>query len=185
MCHNGEMDVLEAIKKRRAIRRYDPGKDVTGEQIEKLLEAARWAPSAGNLQGRFIIVVRDKVAKERLVEAAWGQSFIAAAPVVFVFCADLERSASKYGNRGRELYAIQDATLAAQNLWLAATEMSLAAGWVGAFDEEEVSRILDLEENLRPITIMPLGYPAKLSSAGAESPSPPPRRAISEISKQV
>lgn len=172
------MNVFEAIKRRRATRRYDPARVVTGAQIEKLLEAARWAPSAGNLQARFIAVVRDKAVKEQLVKAAWGQSFIAAAPVVFVFCADPERSASKYGNRGRELYAVQDATLAGQNLWLTATEMDLAAGWVGAFDDEAVRRVLDLEGGLRPVAIMPCGY-------AAEYPSPPPRRPIKEISKQL
>lgn len=172
------MDVLEAIKKRRTIRRFDLVRKVTDGQIEKLLEAAQWASSAGNLQARFFVVVRDKAIKERLAEAAVRQMFIAEAPVVLVVCADLERPASKYGRRGRELYAIQDATLAAQNLWLAATEMGLAAGWVGAFGEEEVSRILDLGNGLRPIAIMPLGYPA-------EFPSPPPRRPLKEISKQI
>lgn len=172
------MDVFEAIKRRRTIRRFDPAKDVSDEQVEKLLEAAQWASSAGNLQARFFVVVRDEAVKKRLAEAAVRQMFIAEAPVVIVLCADLERSASKYGRRGRELYAIQDATLAAQNLWLAATEIGLAAGWVGAFGEEEVSRILDLEERLRPIAIMPLGYPA-------ESPPPPPRRPVAEVSKQV
>lgn len=172
------MDVLGAIKKRRTVRRFDPAREVTDEQVGKLLQAAQWASSAGNLQALFFVVVRDKGAKRRLAEAAVRQIFIAEAPVVLVLCADLERSASKYGQRGRELYAIQDTTLAAQNLWLAATEMGLVAGWVGAFDEGEVSQILDLEEGLRPIAIMPLGYPA-------ESPSPPPRRSIREISKQV
>ena len=172
------MDVFEAIKKRRTIRRFDSAREITDEQVERLLEAAQWASSAGNLQSRFFVVVRDKVAKKKLVEAAVRQMFIAEAPVVIVVCADLERSASKYGSRGRELYAIQDATLAAQNMWLAATEMGLAFGWVGAFSEGEVSRILNLGEGLRPIAIMPLGYPA-------ESPSPPPRRPVKEISKQV
>ncbi|PIS12223.1 nitroreductase [candidate division WWE3 bacterium CG09_land_8_20_14_0_10_47_33] len=172
------MEVFEAIKRRRTVRKFNPARRVTDEQVEKLLQAAQWASSAGNLQSRFFVVVRDQGVKRQLVEAAWGQSFIATAPVVIVLCADLDRSASKYGSRGRELYAIQDTTLAAQNLWLAATEMGLAAGWVGAFDEGEVSRILDLGNGLRPIAIMPLGYPA-------ESPSPPPRRWLKEISKQL
>jgi len=172
------MEVFEAIKKRRSVRRFDPKREVSGEQVEKLLEAARWAPSAGNLQSWFFVVVRDKTVKERLAEAALGQSFIAEAPVVIVVCADLERSASKYMSRGRELYAIQDTTLAAENLWLAAVGMGLAASWTGAFDEEEVLQILDLEESLRPVAIMPLGYPA-------ESPSPPPRRPVKEISKTI
>jgi len=172
------MNVFEAIKKRRTVRKFNPARRVTDEQVEKLLQAAQWASSAGNLQSRFFVVVRDRDVKKQLVAAALGQDFVAEVPVVIVVCADYKRSAAKYGERGKELYAICDATLAAQNLWLAATEMGLAAGWVGAFDEGEVSRILDLEDGLRPIALMPLGYPA-------ESPSPPPRRWLKEISKQL
>jgi nitroreductase len=172
------MEVFEAIKKRRSIRKFDTIKKVTDEQIEKLLEAARWAPSAGNLQSWYFVVVKDQKIKEQLVEAALGQDFIAEAPVVIVSCADLERSASHYGNRGKELYAIQDATIATQNICLEATEMGLGTCWVGAFDEEAVSEILDLSGHLRPIAIIPIGYPA-------ESPSPPPRRSIKEISRIV
>lgn len=172
------MKVFEAIKKRRSIRRFDPNKKVTEEQVEKLLEAARWAPSAGNLQSWFFVVVRDQKVKEQLVEAALGQDFIAEAPIVIVSCADLEKSSSRYGNRGTALYAIQDVTIATQNLWLVATEMELGGVWVGALDEDKVSQILDLPSHLRPIAILPIGYPA-------ESSSPPPRRPIEEISRKV
>lgn len=172
------MKVFEAIKKRRSIRRFDPKKEVTEEQVEKLLEAARWAPSAGNLQSWFFVVVRDQGVKEQLIKAALGQDFIAEAPIIIISCADLEKSSSRYGKRGSILYAIQDATIATQNLWLAATEMELGGVWVGAFDEDKVSRILDLPSHLRPIAILPIGYPA-------ESPSPPPRRSLTEIHKKV
>lgn len=172
------MEVFEAIKKRRSIRRFDSSRQISEEQIEKLLEAARWAPSAGNLQSWFFVVVKDQETKEKLVEAAWGQDFIAEVPVVIVSCADLKRSASRYGDRGETLYAIQDTTIASQNICLTATEMGLGTVWVGAFAEEEVSRILELPENLHPIAILPIGYPA-------ESPPPPPRRPIKEISKSV
>lgn len=172
------MEVFEAIKKRRSIRKFDPSKEVTDEQIEKLLEAARWAPSAGNLQSWFFVVVKDQKIKNQLAKAALNQDFIAEAPVIIVSCADLERSASRYGTRGKELYAIQDATIATQNIWLEATEMGLGGVWVGAFDEDQVSQILDLPSHLRPIAILPIGYPV-------ESPSPPPRRKIEEISKRI
>jgi len=172
------MEVSEAIKKRRSIRKFDPEKEVTDKQIEKLLEAARWAPSAGNLQSWFFVVVKDQKIKDKLVEAALGQDFIAEAPVIIVSCSDLERSATRYGNRGSSLYAIQDATIATQNLWLMATEMGLASIWVGAFDEDRVSQILNLPSHLRPIAIMPIGYPA-------ESPLSPPRRSIKEISRKL
>lgn len=172
------MEVFEAIKKRRSIRKFDPSKKVTDEQIERLLEAARWAPSAGNLQSWFFMVVRNQKIKDRLAEAANGQEIIAQAPVVFVCCADLERSSSRYGDRGKTLYAIQDATIASQNIWLAVTEMGLGAVWIGAFDEKWIAQALDLPKHLCPIAIMPIGYPA-------ESPKAPYRRPISQISKKV
>jgi len=172
------MDVFEAIKKRRSIRRFDPNKEVTDKQIEKLLEAARWAPSAGNMQSWFFVVVKDKKTKDQLVEAARGQDFIAQAPVIFVSCADLERSASRYGSRGSSFYAIQDATIATQNIWLTATEMGLGGVWIGAFEKDEVSQVLELPSHLRPIALLPIGYPA-------ESPSPPSRRSIKEISRKL
>jgi len=172
------MEVSEAIKKRRSIRRFDPEKEVTDEQIEKLLEAARWAPSAGNLQSWFFVVVRDKKIKNELARAALDQDFISQAPVIIVSCADLERSAGRYGHRGSSLYAFQDATIATQNLWLVATEIGLGAVWVGAFNEDEVSRILNLSSHLHPIAILPVGYPT-------ESPEPPSRRSTKEISRKL
>lgn len=172
------MEVFEAIKKRRSIRKFDPTKEVTDEQIEKLLEAARWAPSAGNLQSWFFVVVQDQKTKEQLVEAARGQDFVAQASVIIVSCADPERSTSRYGRRGERLYTFQDVTIATQNIWLAATEMGLGAVWVGAFNEDEVSQVLNLPPHLKPIALLPIGYPV-------ESPSPPSRRSIKEISRKL
>jgi nitroreductase len=97
---------------------------------------------------------------------------------VIVCFADLKRSAARYGTRGRDLYAIQETTIATQHIWLAATEMGLGTVWVGAFDESDVRQILNLPPYLRPIAILPLGYPA-------ETPEIPPRRSIKDISKVV
>lgn len=172
------MEVLEAIKKRRSIRVFEPTKKITDEQVEKLLEAARWAPSAGNLQSRFFYVVTNQKTKEMLAKAAQNQDFVTQAPLAIVVCADLEASESRYGKRGRKLYAIQDAAIAAQNIWLAATDLGLGACWVGAFDEKEVARILNIPQNLQPLAILPVGYPA-------ESPEPPWRKPMKEISQKI
>jgi len=171
------MEVFEAIKKRRSVRKFDQNKKITNEQIEKLLEAARWAPSAGNLQSRYFIVVHDQKAKNKLALASYGQIWIAQAPVVIVACADLKK-AGLYGKRGRELYAIQDASIACQNIWLEATEMGLGTVWVGAFSEKLVAKILKLEPHLHPIAMMPIGYPVKI-------PSSTSRRPIKEMSKLI
>jgi len=167
------MDVFEAIKGRRSIRAYRD-MDVSQEIVEKLIEAARWAPSAGNIQPWEFIIVRNPETKRRLAEAALRQSFIEEAPVVIVVCADEERSARGYGTRGRTLYCIQDTAAAIQNIHLAAYALGLGTCWVGAFIEDEARKILNIPEGVRPVAIIPVGYPA-------ESPSPRSRRHLKEI----
>ncbi|MEM1539732.1 MAG: nitroreductase family protein, partial [Candidatus Bathyarchaeia archaeon] len=105
---------------------------------------------------------------------ALGQSFIEETPVVIVACADENRSAQGYGMRGKNLYCIQDTAAAVQNIHLAAYSMGLGTCWVGAFMEDEVKKILKIPEGIRPVAIIPVGYPA-------EKPSPPPRRPLRQI----
>lgn len=172
------MKVFDAIKKRGCIRSFDRTKKVSDNQIIKLLKAASYAPSAGNLQSYLIVVVKNNDLKKKLAKASLLQMFIAKASVVFVVCADLKRSARLYLKRGRDLYCIQDATIAAQNVFLTATEMGLGACWVGAFNENKVRKILLLEERFRPIAIMPIGHPVSYPKARS-------RRKIEDISKII
>ena len=167
------MRIPELIKERRSIRAFSD-RQISDEDVEVLVEAACWAPSAGNRQPWEFVVVRDEKNKRRLVEAAHGQSFIAEAPVVFVVCADPGRSAARYGRRGAELYCLQDTAAAVQNLLLTATANGLGACWVGAFDEEKAAEIVAAPKGVRPVAIIPVGYPA-------ESPPPRPRRSLSEV----
>ncbi|MCD6503381.1 MAG: nitroreductase family protein [Thermoplasmata archaeon] len=165
--------LLEIIISRRSIRKYKDA-PVEEEKIRMLLEAARWAPSAGNLQPWYFLVVRDKRTREMLAEAAYGQTWMVEAPVHIVVFADPERSAYRYGERGRTLYCIQDTALAIQNMMLMAHALGLGTCFVGAFDERSVSKILCAPRHLRPIAIITVGYPA-------ESPEPRPRRPLEEI----
>jgi len=167
------MDVLEAIKSRRSIRAFK-SEDVPPEIVEKLIDAARWAPSAGNIQPWEFIIVRNPETKRRLVEAALGQTFIEEAPVVIVVCADEFRSSQGYGARGRTLYCLQDTAAATQNIHLAAHSLGLSTCWVGAFNEEEARKTLKIPLGMRPVAIIPVGYPA-------EAPPPRSRRPISQI----
>jgi nitroreductase len=171
------MKVSEAIKKRRSVRKFDSGKEVTDKQVEKLLEAAQWAPSAGNLQSWYFVVIKDQKIKERLVAEAWVQELILEVPVVIVVCSDPERTFARYGNRAAR-YTLQDTAIAAQNIWLMATEMGLGACFLAAFDDKTVVNILNLPSGQHPVAILPIGYPT-------ESPSPPPRRSIKEISRKI
>ena len=167
------MDVLEAIKGRRSIRAFK-NQGVPAEIVEELIDAARWAPSAGNIQPWEFIIVRKPRIKRRLVETALGQMFIEEAPVVIVVCADEERSSQGYGVRGKTLYCIQDTAAAMQNIHLTAYSLGLGTCWVGAFREEETRKILKIPRGMRPVAIIPVGYPA-------ESPTARMRKSTSQI----
>ena len=81
-----------------------------------------------------------------LAAAAYGQAFVAQAPLAIVVCADAEQSAGRYGQRGRELYCLQDTAAAIEHILLAAVALGLGGCWVGAFDEDQAASALDLPE---------------------------------------
>ena len=164
------MDVFEAMEKRHSTRAFDISRDVEPDLVEELLRCACLAPSAGNVQPWRFFVVREQPSKEALARAALGQEFISEAPLDIVVCADLKAHASSYGERGSELYAIQDTAAATQNLLLTATALGLASCWVGAFRENAVVEALNLPRHVRPMAVVPIGYalrsgsqPSKLS----------------------
>jgi nitroreductase len=160
------MDVLEAVKGRRSIRAFKSD-DVSPEIIEKLIDAATWAPSAGNIQPWEFIIVRESKIKRSLAQAALNQSSVEEAPVVIVVCANENRSSQGYGARGKTLYCIQDTAAAIQNILLFAYSIGLGTCWVGAFREDEAREILKIPSGIRPVAMIPLGYAAE---------TPPPRR---------
>jgi len=167
------LDVFEAIKGRRSIRSYAPS-EVDAKQLEAILEAAIWAPSAGNLQPWEFIVVDDKEVMRQLARASLNQMWMVEASSIIAVCADLDRTGVIYGERGRRLYAIQDCAAATQNMLLAAYSQGLGTCWVGAFYDEEVKRILNLPNNVRPLALITIGHPR-------EKPTAPPRRSLREI----
>jgi len=167
------MDVIEAIKTRRSVRRFKR-QPVPDDLINMIIESGIWAPSAGNLQPWEFVIVKDEDLKLRLAKAALHQMWIAEAPVVIVACANERRSQLGYGERGRRLYCICDVSAAVQNMLLTAHALGLASCWVGAFHDDEVAELLELPPGVRPIAILPIGYPA-------ESPPPPPRRGAKEV----
>jgi nitroreductase len=160
------MDILKAIKERRSIRDFQK-KEIPKDIIDKLIDALIWAPSAGNLQSRKFYFIKNEKIKKKIATAALTQNFIAEAPLVAVGCTD-SRISYKYGERGVYLYSIQDVTLSIINMMLVAHENGLGSTCVGAFREDEVFKILNMPNNLRPVIIVPVGYPSKI-------PYPPPR----------
>lgn len=160
------MEVMDAARRRRSVRRFFT-RDIPEKFLPLLEESLLCAPSAGNLQSRhFHFVFRDDV-KRRLAEAAFGQDFVLEAPLDVVCCADLDIR-RHYGDRGVSLYCLQDVAASVQNLMLVATSLGLGTVWVGAFDERKVSAAMNLPVHLRPVAIVPVGFPA-------ESPAAPER----------
>jgi nitroreductase len=130
-------DAVQFVLQRHSVREYT-GEPVKPEDVETMMEAVRWAPSAGNVQPWHFYVVTNREAVAALAKAAYGQRFVAEAGVVFVVCADPEQSAARYGERGRDLYGY-------------------GACWVGAFDEKKARRALSVPGHLRPVAIVPVG----------------------------
>jgi len=153
------MDFWQVIEERRSVRNFDAERDVPPEMVQRILEAAIRAPSGGNCQPWHFVVIRSEQTRDLLAKAAYGQRFVADASVVVVVCADPARSAQRYGSRGVQLYCLQDTAAATEHILLAVTALGLGACWVGAFDEKAASQTLGLPANLRPVAIVPIGYP--------------------------
>jgi nitroreductase len=163
------MNVLEAVRRRRSIRNFLE-KDIPEEVAAVLIDALIWAPSAGNLQSRRFYMVKDEKLRKKLAAAASDQAFIHEAPLVIVCCTD-SRIGRRYGQRGTELYTIQDVAASIMCMMLAAEENGLGTCWVGAFDEGEVSKILGLPGHHRPVALVPLGYPSSIPRPTSRLPS--------------
>jgi nitroreductase len=151
-------DLSEAIKGRRSIRRYKKQK-ISKEAVTKLIAAASYAPSAGNIQPWHFIIARNPAVKKKLAEAAYHQTHIEEAPIIIVVFADEKTSSMGYGSRGRTLYCLQDTAAATQNILLTAYSMGLGTCWTGSFNEDEVKEAVNAPEGVRPIAMISVGYP--------------------------
>lgn len=153
------MNTIECIKSRASVRSYKPD-EISDNVLDEVLDAAIHAPSAGNVQDWEFVVVRNQDTKGRLAEAAYAQAFIAQAPIIIVVCSNLRTISTAYGERGKSLYSVQDTSTAAQNLMLAAWEKGIGTCWIGSFNDEKAREILVLPKHVKPMAIIPLGYPA-------------------------
>jgi len=152
--------VMENIMTRRSIRKFLKN-DVPDADLMNLLDAARYAPSAGNKQPWEFIIVRDPKVKAILAEAAENQKWLLDAPVIIVACENVKLAGSRYGERGAKLYGIQDVAAAIENLLLAANALGLGACWVGSFSEVKVAGSLRCPEFVRPCALIAVGWPAE------------------------
>jgi len=149
------MELLEAIHRRRSTRRYE-SRCVPPELLERILQAAVEAPFGSGLLAYSFVVVTDSKTKRALFHAALEQDWVLKAPLLVVVCADKRKSLWK----GKD-YSIIDASLACQNLMLAACDLGLATCFVGAFYDQDVRMALAIPGHIDPIGIITVGYPAE------------------------
>ncbi len=171
------MEYLDLINYRHSCRVFQE-RQVEPEKIQRILEAANRAPSAGNMQAYDIYVVKEVRHRAAISRAAGAQGFLLAAPVLLVFVANPERNTERYGERGRTLYAIQDATIACSFAMLAAVDLGLSTVWTGAFDPAAVRAVICAPRTATPVSILPLGY-------AAAEPEIRDRRSLKELVHQL
>ena len=173
------MEILEAIRTRRSVRRYKTT-PIDDKALELVLEAAHWAPSWSNTQcWRFIVVRDDKVKKElatTVPKANRAHDCVENAPVTIVVCAEIGKSGylgGKFIPDKNEWWYMFDAALAMQNLVLAAHSLGLGTLYTGWFDPEKAAGILGVPKGFTVVSMTPLGYPDL-------TPKTTPRRELSQ-----
>lgn len=154
------MEFSELVRKRRSVRAF-LNEDVCLEEVLEILGEAIHAPSAGNIQPWRFVIIGNQEIKFELARASGGQRFIAQAPWVIGVIARIDESASVYGERGKNLYAIQDTAALIMLILLSAANRGLGACWVGAFDDNKVNEILKINPGERVVALVPIGKPAK------------------------
>jgi len=148
------MDVYDAIRQRRSVRKYED-RDIPDNVLKRVLEAGILAPTGRNNQEWKFVVVRDPDTRKRLAEAA-EQKFVASAPVV-VAVVSLDPV--------REMYCgIQagpvDCAIVIDHMTLAAVAEGLGSCWIGHFDQDKSRDILGVPDPAKIIEMLVLGYPA-------------------------
>ena len=143
------MNVFEVIQKRSSVRSYE-STQVPDDKLKAILEAARLAPSAGNIQPWHFIVVLDAYKRRRIAKGCRYGRFLAESPVVIVGCGDPKASPRWYAC---------DTCIAMENIVLAATDEGLGTCWIGAFNENAIREMLKIPSHLEIIALLALGYP--------------------------
>jgi nitroreductase len=144
------MEIMEAITKRRSIRRFK-SREVEQWKLDSALDAARWAPSSKNSQPWEFIVIKDRNTLEKIAAESTYGKHIAQAPLAVAFVTDPSKS-----NRHEV-----DGALATQNFTLAAWALGLGTCWTGTMNREKVKEIMDIPAEKNLLTVLPLGYPAE------------------------
>jgi nitroreductase len=163
------VDFLKILKERRTIRSFQD-KMLSDKEIEMILEAGRWAPSASNRQAWEFIVVKSKEVINKLAKSAIYGKFVREAPIVVAIIGDVHENPNWY---------VQDTTLASMNMMLMAWALNIGTCWIGSMDREKAKEILGIKKDKFLLTILPFGY------VQGDIPKPPYRKDLNEITKEI
>jgi nitroreductase len=159
------MSSIDNILSRRSIRRYET-KELPEEVLRQILEAGRQAPSAANRQPIHFVIVKDHDILKDLCDNIITR-FVKSAPVAIVGCADIKSLLT-----GK--WAVVDATIAMQNMVIAAWTLGIGSCWIGACNEAKVKQLLKIPDKLKVVALITLGYPA-------EQPKPRKKKPFEEL----
>jgi len=151
------MGFMDLVKLRKSVRAYLPGNQIDSRTLNKILDAARFAPSAKNIQDWKFVVVRDKAILSKLVPACKDQKFISEAAAIIVGCSD---KTDYVMTCGQPAYTVNLA-IALEHIALMAAELGVGSCWIGAFYEDKVKEILNIPSKVRVVNLLVLGYPVQ------------------------
>ncbi|MCX6151124.1 MAG: nitroreductase family protein [Ignavibacteriales bacterium] len=154
------MEFIDLAKKRFSSRSFLP-KQVDEGKLLKVLEAGRIAPSAVNIQPWHFIVIKDEENKQKIY-SVYKRDWLKQAPIIIVVCGDHSTSWKRVDGKD---HCDIDIAIAVDHLILQATELDLGTCWVCNFDMKKCAEVLNLPENIEPIVILPLGYPAEFADS--------------------
>ena len=169
------MTFLELVKSRISVRQYTSAK-VEDEKLAYILECARLAPSAVNYQPWKFLVIKNDDAKQ-LIRECYHATWFAEAPLYIVACTDASQS-WKRSLDGKD-HADIDIAIAVEHICLAAAEQGLGTCWVCNFDAQKCSKLFNLQENINPVVLIPIGYTTQTISRN------PHRKVANEIIKMI
>lgn len=155
------MSFIDTILTRRSIRRYEK-QDIPKDVLDKILEAGRQAPSAGNKQPWHFIVLSDYDIKEKLSHGKWN-TFVKDSAVTIVGCGYI---GDEYGRK----WSTVDISIALQNMVIAAWGLGIGSCWIGDFKEAEVKSLLNIPEDRKVIALVTFGYPAEKIESRQKKP---------------
>jgi nitroreductase len=162
-------EFLKILKERRTIRCF---KDemISEKELNMILEAGKWAPSASNRQAWKFIVIKNKEIINKLAKVAIYGKFVREAPVVIAIVGFVHDNPNWY---------IQDTSLASMNMMLMAWVLKIGTCWIGSMDREKAKEIIGINKHDFLLTILPFGYLTK------KVPNPPPKKDLDEIKEVI